>query len=110
MNTTYTCSRCSGSGRLDVYSNVLGGVCFKCKGSGQQTEKPRAKAVRWAVMGSDRENGAAARLYNIDAPTAAKAIAKARATYERASTAFRDQYSLANATAVPAAEIDALAA
>lgn len=37
---TYTCSRCNGVGRLPVHSNVLGGVCFKCHGSGKQASKP----------------------------------------------------------------------
>ena len=29
-----TCTRCSGKGRLIGYSNVRGGVCFGCSGSG----------------------------------------------------------------------------
>lgn len=29
-----TCTRCSGVGRIDGLSNVLGGICFRCSGSG----------------------------------------------------------------------------
>lgn len=30
---TVTCSRCGGEGRILTYSNVEGGICFKCGGS-----------------------------------------------------------------------------
>jgi len=104
----YPCSRCNGEGRLWLHANVLGGVCFKCRGSGKQTTKPRPKLTRWAVFGEDRNTGARARLYNVDSHDAQGAIEKARNTFECASTAFRDQYTLANASAVPATEADNL--
>jgi hypothetical protein len=46
---TYPCTRCDGKGHLPHYANVLGGVCFKCGGSGQQKTKPSAPSRRWAV-------------------------------------------------------------
>lgn len=105
-NATYKCTRCAGTGRLNCFSNVLGGVCFKCKGSGMQTTKPAKPSIKWAVLGEDRNTGMRARLYNVSSPSAAGAIAKARRTFEGASTEFRDQYSMAAAIAVPAEELD----
>lgn len=44
---TVTCSRCDGVGRLEAYSGVHGGVCFKCNGSGSVlTPKGRAAKKR----------------------------------------------------------------
>lgn len=106
MTNAYECTRCCGKGRLPAFNNVLGGVCFKCKGSGKQSTKPRKLSIRWAVFGVDRNTGVPARLYNVSSPSAAGAVAKARRTFENASTEFRDQYSMAAAIAVPASEID----
>ena len=97
--TTYTCSRCSGEGRIWVYANVLSGVCFQCGGSGRQKSKPRAPAVRWAVFIHERNSGEAHRIYNVQASTEAQAIEKARQKYLNASSAFRDEYSMTNAFA-----------
>ena len=30
----HRCSRCGGSGRLDGYRHVQGGICFRCDGNG----------------------------------------------------------------------------
>ena len=107
MNATnYTCSRCNGKGRLPCYSNVIGGVCFKCHGSGKQESKPSAPSIKWGVLGIDRNTGERARLYNVSAKTEKAAIEKARNTFAGASTAFKDQYSLADAIAVRASELD----
>lgn len=44
---TVTCSRCDGSGVLEAFRGVHGGVCFKCHGSGNQlTAKGRAAKNR----------------------------------------------------------------
>ena len=102
--TTYKCSRCNGTGRLSQFSNVLGGTCFKCLGSGKQASKPAAKSVTWAVLGTDRNTGLRVHAYNINAQTEAKAVAKARTTYQSASTEFKDTISLTDAIAVPARE------
>ena len=45
--TTYTCTRCNGSGEIAAHRNVLGGVCFKCNGTGKQARKPAAKAKKY---------------------------------------------------------------
>lgn len=54
MAVAYECTRCGGKGRLTIFSNVLGGVCFKCRGSGKQAAKPGKPSVKWAVLGTDR--------------------------------------------------------
>ncbi len=36
----YPCERCSGTGELPQMSHVEGGVCFKCRGTGKQANKP----------------------------------------------------------------------
>jgi hypothetical protein len=102
---TFDCTRCAGKGRLACFSNVIGGTCFKCNGSGLQSSKPAAKAVRWAVYGYDRAINEPARLYNVYAKGEQAAIAKARRTMEGASAQFKDQYSLENATAIPESEV-----
>ncbi len=98
---TYPCSRCEGKGRLPCFSNVLGGVCFKCSGTGRQESKPAPRAIAWGVFGVDRFTGLRSELplYNVRAKTATEAIAKARVTFAGASAAFKDQYSLENAIA-----------
>lgn len=97
---TYSCSRCSGTGRLAQFSNVIGGTCFKCHGTGTQASKPAARAAKWAVFGHDRQTGECTRLYNISARTEAAAIEKARATMAGASTEWRNTYTLSNARAM----------
>ena len=54
---TVTCSRCAGEKRLPQYSNVIGGTCFKCSGTGKTYTKRGAadlaryrEAVRAATM------------------------------------------------------------
>lgn len=107
--TLYTCSRCGGSGRYS-FNLIHGTTCYGCGGTGKQKTKPRPKAVRWAVLGTDRNTGERVRLYNIDAKSGAAAIERARNTMARASTAFKDQYSLADAIAVKASELDQVTA
>jgi hypothetical protein len=104
--TTFPCSRCAGTGRLSCFSNVLGGVCFKCNGKGTQPSKPAAPSILWAVLGTDRNTGGRVRLYNIKAKNETAAIERARNTMAGASTAFKDQYTLEGAVAVRAAEMD----
>ena len=100
----YKCSRCNGSGRLSQFSNVIGGTCFKCHGSGKQASKPAVKSIVWAVLGTDRNTGLRVHAYNIRAQNDAMAVAKTRIAYERASTAFKNTISLSDAIAVPAIE------
>jgi hypothetical protein len=44
---TYTCIRCNGTGEIAAHRNVLGGVCFKCHGTGKQERKPAAKSKKY---------------------------------------------------------------
>ena len=97
---TYTCPRCAGTGRLTVFSNVLGGVCFKCHGAGTQRHKPPTPSAMWAVFGHDRHTGESRRLYNVRAKTEQAAIEKARSTMAGASALFKDVNTLARATAI----------
>lgn len=110
MTGTFECTRCNGQGRLPIFSGVLGGTCFKCKGSGKQAAKPGKPSVKWAVLGTDRTTGERALLYYAKAKTEQTAIEKARNTYAGASSAFKEQYSLADAIAVRADELDRQAA
>lgn len=94
----YPCSRCDGEGRVKSFSHVLGGVCFKCGGSGKQKTKPR-ESVKWAVFGHCRKTGRAGIVYNVGAPNHDAAVKKARAKYERANAAWRDAWDMGKAFA-----------
>ncbi|MCY9874009.1 hypothetical protein [Vibrio barjaei] len=37
------CTRCAGDKKLFQFSNVKGGVCFKCKGTGKQRKTKRVR-------------------------------------------------------------------
>lgn len=107
----YTCSRCAGSGRMSQFSNVVGGECFRCRGTGKQYTRPRAPTPKWAVFGQHRKTGAWLRLYNVVAKSKTAAIAKAQATYADASTDWKNTYTLATARAlkwIDMASLDAL--
>lgn len=95
----YPCSRCGGSGRYS-FNLIHGTKCYGCNGTGKQKTKPRAPTPKWAVFGHDSATGESRRLYNVTAKTADAAIAKARATYQRASAEFRASNTLANAQAL----------
>lgn len=94
VTTVYACSRCGGTGRLAVHSNVLGGVCFKCQGTGKQRTKPGAPTPKWAVFGQHRASGQWMRLYNVGAKTKAMAIDRALRTYQGASIGWQADYDL----------------
>ena len=109
--TTYACSRCAGSGRMSQFSNVIGGECFRCRGTGKQYTKPTKPSPKWAVFGQHRETGAWLRLYNVVARSKPAAIAKAQTTYANASTDWKNTYTLATARALKwtdMASLDAL--
>lgn len=107
---TYKCSRCQGRGRLTAFSHVIGGVCFKCGGTGAQATKPTEALPLFAVMFVSRATGAAERIYSLRAQTSALAMRVAAARYEQASSAFRDEYSMEDAVVVRADELDEVAA
>lgn len=109
--TAYACSRCAGSGRMSQFSNVIGGECFRCRGTGKQYTKPAKPSPKWAVFGQHRETGAWLRLYNVVARSKPAAIAKAQTTYANASTDWKNTYTLATARALKwtdMASVDAL--
>lgn len=109
--TAYACSRCAGSGRMSQFSNVIGGECFRCRGTGKQYTKPTKPSPKWAVFGQHRETGAWLRLYNVVARSKPAAIAKAQTTYADASTDWKNTYTLATARALKwtdMASLDAL--
>lgn len=103
----YPCSRCEGHGRISAFGHVLAGVCFQCKGSGKQKSKPAPKAIKWAVFGHDRSTDKPGRLYNVKAPTEAKAIAKAQDLFGNASTEFKDTWTMSKAFALTWEELAA---
>ena len=40
------CLKCSGTGNIQVFSHVAGGVCFACEGAGFKTYKTKPVAKR----------------------------------------------------------------
>ena len=98
--TAYPCSRCAGTGRLNVFSHVLGGTCFKCNGTGTQRHKPAAPSVKWAVFGHGSASGDSRRLFNVTAKSEAEAILKARKAYDGASVLFKEENTLETAQAI----------
>lgn len=99
-SNTLKCGRCLGTGCLSFHSNVLGGVCFRCNGTGIQKTKPRKPTPKWAVFGLHKATGQLLRLYNVTASTKAKAIETARATYASASKDWQATYTLTTADAL----------
>lgn len=107
----YACSRCAGSGRMSQFSNVIGGECFRCRGTGKQYTKPTKPSPKWAVFGQHRQTGEWLRLYNVVARSKNAAIERAQNMYAQASTTWKDTYTLADARALKwsdMASLDAL--
>ncbi len=49
MNTQlYQCTKCDGSGKLPEFNTILGGICFKCSGTGKQSNKPSEPTRKYA--------------------------------------------------------------
>ena len=105
MSDTHPCPKCSGAGRIEFYAGILGGVCFRCKGRGRLTGKPPKPSIPFAVFAVERASGDRVRAYNVRASTPEKALAKAELIYEGASTAFKDDISMAGAVAIPWSEL-----
>lgn len=80
----FPCSRCEGRGRISHHANVLGGVCFKCGGSGTQKSKPRvSKSFSWNVYADERVSGARVHVFRVAAATGEAALQKARSQLAR---------------------------
>lgn len=103
--TTYPCSRCDGRGRINGFSHVIGGVCFKCGGSGTQEGKPAKKGIKYAVFLIERSTGKPVHIYNEIATSAEQAIKKASVTAQRASESFKAEYTFDGAFAILADEV-----
>lgn len=96
----YPCSRCDGKGNIQGYKNVLGGICFKCGGSGLSKTKPTSKLSTFAVKGVviadlgalNAQVGSEGVIYNIKAKDEADAIAQAQIKISEASAAFRNSW------------------
>ena len=108
---TWPCSRCEGKGKIAAFGHVIGGVCFKCGGSGTQASRP-LKTQSWAVhlpkivehptvfSGPDfvyRESGA----------TQAVAMQKARVRFRALKSQLSHEVTDEGMWAEPAAEYDA---
>lgn len=67
---TYTCDRCNGEGRIRSFNHVLGGICFKCQGSGKVDRKPAApkmsKANPAILADNERKTAKAQEIYAND--------------------------------------------
>lgn len=102
-NKTYPCSRCEGAGRIRAFSHVVGGVCFRCGGTGKQKSKP-ATSTTWAILGRDPQTGEVRHIYNIRAKTPSVALKKAAVTFAGASAQYRAENSMDGAVAIPSDE------
>jgi hypothetical protein len=76
-----TCGKCNGIGRIDVYSHVLGGVCFSCDGRGHREVKRVSKpSVRYLVSAVERDTGKRITPFALRARSEAQALRIARTT------------------------------
>jgi RecJ-like exonuclease len=53
--TRHTCPKCEGHGTIRAYSNVQGGVCFKCGGAGKVAAKPSSKSRKFVFIYAGQE-------------------------------------------------------
>jgi len=94
--TLYPCSRCEGKGELPHHRSVVGGVCFKCGGSGKQKGKPSTKRGKWLVSMIDAFTGERRIVYRESSSWSQRAVRKVVADrYPSCSVEFRAQYDLA---------------
>jgi DnaJ-class molecular chaperone len=91
----YPCSRCDGTGIVNWARHYAQGICFKCHGTKVQATKPSI-SVKWCII-----NEAGEHVYNINAPTQAKALKKARDTIAKASADFQERHKPETFCAVP---------
>ena len=89
-----------GKGKIPAYSHVLGGVCFKCGGSGKQDTKPAKASVKYLVLGITRNGPKSWGV--IGAKSAQEAIKSARKIHAwKGTEEFRRSLSLDRAVALP---------
>jgi DnaJ-class molecular chaperone len=72
---SYNCPKCSGKGEIAAYRNVLGGLCFCCKGAGKVDKKPALPTILWSFFADGNC------IVNKRAKTEADAMRKANAFF-----------------------------
>lgn len=77
----YNCAKCGGTGEIAAHRNVLGGVCFKCNGTGKQANKPVAPSKKYVC----KYDGVG--LFTKSARTSTEALSKAVLHWKRHSNA-----------------------
>lgn len=76
---TIDCSRCGGTGRLPQFSNVIGGTCFKCHGSGRSASSKRdTTIVRFVASARELASGERVTVFELNAKSADQALKMAR--------------------------------
>ncbi len=100
METKTTCSRCSGKGLIPHFSHVLGGVCFRCWGSGRDPQEVyeleawlvRARAEYRALRAAGKENSAFAKQLVAQGKANAAKVAELNADRSAYQSAARAMY------------------
>ena len=74
------CGKCNGTGNIQAFSHIVGGVCFACEGKGHKIlkNKPRP-SILFSVGAADREDGEIVfPIFNFKAPNEKAALKKAK--------------------------------
>ena len=82
MEKCFECPRCCGKGHIAAYSNVQGGVCFRCAGTGKVATRPQI-GTKWECV------YAGVSLFTIKARSEAAALRAAVARINPAYPAFK---------------------
>ncbi len=77
----YKCEKCDGKGEIAAFRGVMGGVCFKCNGTGKQANKPVAPSKKYVC----KYEGFG--LFTKSARTSTQALIKAVLHWKRYSNA-----------------------
>lgn len=105
---TYPCERCGGTGTIRGFSHVLGGVCFKCGGSGRLPGQAPRRSEKWAVhlpaIVPAPSNGET-HVYIRQGRTPAEAIRAAARVFARAPK-IQAEYTMEGAWTEPYAEYE----
>lgn len=48
--SSYSCVKCNGRGYISAFSNVQGGVCFSCKGTGVVIQKTKPTVSKRFIL------------------------------------------------------------
>ena len=81
---TFDCPRCFGKGRINAFSHVIAGVCFKCNGVGTITQKSKPRVSKKFAIGIVIKGGEELfPLFHINAANVTQAVSKAEAQLSR---------------------------